>query len=143
MGLEEAVKGNHVLYQHLMNVTGPGSRVAKAMTEYISERAMNERQQIQNGTEVTQPLSWMALKNALQFSKAVENGAFDKSPQIFAQLPRVGPAISKKLYAHVRDFRGLFDVSAQQIQQWTGKRPEGQHDKQSFYEQVRHTKHGQ
>jgi hypothetical protein len=80
-----------------------------------------ERQMMEAGTEVPQPLAWMALKNAIQFRKSVENGAFEHSSQIFAQLKGVGPVTSKQLYTHVRDFRDLFAITSDQMREWTGK----------------------
>jgi hypothetical protein len=99
----DLLKGNFNLNQDLANIMGPGSRVAKAMCDFLVHRAHEEMRRrhdggqsaIQTAPDVDVPIGWIALKNVLQFRKSIENAAFENSSQIFAQLEKIGTTFAR------------------------------------------------
>lgn len=83
----------------LRAVNGPGSRVAVALSEYMQYRAKEYLANRMHGVMTADP-GFVSLKHAIVFRKCVENGAFENSPQIFAQLKGVGPATARSTLKH-------------------------------------------
>jgi hypothetical protein len=116
--------GSHGLTQDMMNVLHAGSRIARAMDDFMQYRATESRKSAEGGAASSSPsgTGWVALKNAIQFRKSINNQAFDNSSHIFAQLEKIGPALGNKIYQYCHDFSELADASEIAIQAWTGRK---------------------
>ena len=101
LGLTDRIRAHHNLVAEMSSVTGPGGRVAKALSDYMIQRAQYDMDNRSDSTtgEGDPPghvrTGWLCLKNAIQFSKSVDNEAFERSAQIFAQFRGVGEAIAR------------------------------------------------
>lgn len=109
----------------MMSLTGPGARVAKAMSDYMVQRAEFDMSKRGDGPATNDPpdhvrTGWIALKNSIQFSKSVENSAFDNGPQIFAQLNRVGEVTARRLFSNFKSFEQLMLADPHAIAELSG-----------------------
>lgn len=119
--------GQFGLLQDMTAVMSAGVRVARAMDDYmqeIAQRTIAGQSQLIGVDPASSGrlCGWVSLKHAIQFRKSITNQSFVGSPQIFAQIEQVGPAIARKLYAHVRNFAELADADTSDIQQWVGRK---------------------
>lgn len=128
-GLSDRLAGNFNLRSEMMSLTGPGSRVAKAMCDHMIQKAEFELENRGTGPGGCDPpglerTGWIALKSAIEFSKCMENSAFTNSSQIFAQLKGVGEVTARRLYASARSFEEILSMDAETLMLLTGHRSE-------------------
>ena len=132
-GLTDKLANNFNLRSEMMSLTGPGARVAKAMCDYMIQRAELDMATRGEGPATNDPpnhvrTGWLALKNAILFSKCVENSAFDNCPQIFAQLKGVGEVTARRLFSNCKSFEQLMGSDPQLIAELTGHQVKWVHE---------------
>lgn len=106
------------LLTDMMNIMSSGARVARAIDDYIEHRTDEALARGDN-----RQTSWISLKHAIEFRKAIINSCMSDSPQVFAQLKGVGPVTSRKLFAYAKDFNQLGSMYEWKIEACLNKKP--------------------